>query len=124
MACWICGSAKTRANTNASSPPMATASRPRQMIRFSMGSVAGEAEEVASVVHELVDVRVAAEHRDRALVDADEVVQRDREQGGAGQPEHRLGAGNDQRGGCGGGVRHRAHEASLGSCVPRADGAW
>src|SRR5689334_4887827 len=97
MARWIWGSAKIRANTNANTPPMAPARMPRQMICFSMPSVTGEAEEVPAVVHELVDVGVVAEHRPGALVDADEVVHRDGEQGGAYQPEHGLGTGNDQR---------------------------
>src|SRR5205823_7089490 len=116
MAAWICGSAKIRANTNASRPASAPTSRPRP-ISFRSISVTGETDEVASVVHELVDVHVAAEHRRRTLVDADEVVQRQRAERGAGQPQHGLGHRQDNRGrlrrGDGG------HQGLLrGSCVP------
>src|SRR6266700_4344263 len=96
MAWLITGSAKIRAKTNASSPAMAPASTPRRMSFFSMTdvpgrSVAGETEEVTRVVHELVDDHGLAEHRRRTLVDADEVVHRDREQRGAEQPQQSLG---------------------------------
>src|SRR6266404_3014812 len=97
MALLIRGSAKIRANAKASRPATAPASTPRRMSFFSMpgcpprpGSVAGEAEEMTGVVHELVDLHVAAEHRDSALVDADEVIQGQRDDRGAGQPQGRL----------------------------------
>src|SRR5437868_4834134 len=73
MAALMTGSAKMRANRNASSPAKAPARMPRPM-SFLSTSVAGEAEEVPRVVDELVDGHVVAEHRGHALVDADEVV--------------------------------------------------
>ena len=60
-------------------------------------SVAGETEEVAGVVDELVDVHVLAEDRDGALVDADEVVGGEREERGADQPQHGLRDRQDDR---------------------------
>ena len=51
------------------------------------GSVAGEAEQMARVVYELVHVGVTAEQRHRALVDADEVQRQQRQEGGCRQPE-------------------------------------
>src|SRR6266568_7147486 len=91
------GSAKIRAKANASSPAIAPARTPRTMSFRSMlegtpvRSVAGEADEVPRVVHELVDGHGLAEYRRRALVDADEVVHRDREQRGAEQPQQSPG---------------------------------
>src|SRR5258707_14834035 len=101
MACWIRGSARIRAKTNASTPPTAPAMTPRRMSRFSMSStgrssVAREAEEMAAVVHELVHVGVAAEDRHGALVDADKVVDQQGQQRGAAEPEQRPGEGQDQ----------------------------
>src|SRR6266487_353774 len=105
MALLICGSAKIRENANASRPATAPASTPRRMSFFSMpgvpprcplspglvaGLVAGEAEEMTGVVHELVDHEVAAEHRGGALVDADEVIDGQRDERGPGQPQGRL----------------------------------
>src|SRR5690348_5747925 len=120
------GSAKIRAKANASSPAIAPARRPRTMSFFSMPrkgpvrSVTGEAEEVPCVVHELVDDHGLAEHRRRALVDADEVVHRDREERGAEQPEQPL--GNRQGNRFGGSARSgkNGHLRNLlrGSCVP------
>ena len=60
-------------------------------IGIGVGSVAGEAEEMARVVHEFVHVSVAAEDGGGALVDADEVVDQQRQEHGARQPEHGLG---------------------------------
>ena len=48
-------------------------------------SVAGDAHQVAGVVHELVDVHVVAEHRGGALVDAHEVIEEQAEERGAGE---------------------------------------
>src|SRR6201994_1582329 len=119
------GSAKIRAKAKARRPAIAPARTPRRMSFFSMRGdpgrlVAGEAEEVARVVHELVDDHGLAEHRRRALVHADEVVHRDREERGAEQPEHAL--GNRQGNGFGGGPRggKNGHLGILlrGSCVP------
>src|SRR5215471_4147946 len=89
------GSAKIRANTNATSPPATPASTPRTISFHSTpghppGSVAGEAEEVPSVVHELVDVHVVPAQRHRALVNADEVVHRQGDERGDRQPQRRL----------------------------------
>src|SRR5437764_10305837 len=120
------GSAKIRAKANASSPAIAPARMPRRMSFFSMPAtdpqvrlVAGEAEEVARVVHELVDDHGLAEHREGALVDADEVVHEDREQRGAEQPQQPLGDRQRDRlsGGTWGG--DYGHQSLLrGSCVP------
>src|SRR4051812_12204683 len=100
------GSAKIRANTNATRPATAPASTPRPISCFSIfgcplpgGSVAGEAEEVPAVVEELVDHHALAEHRGRALVDADEVV--DQEGQDRGPDQQGYGAdlgGHDRRG--------------------------
>src|ERR1700756_1090038 len=98
MAAWICGSAKIRANTNANNPPIAPASTPRSTNCFSMfgcpstqaGSVAGETEEVPRVVDELVDDHAVAEHRRGALVDADAVVQGQRDDHRAAEPDQCL----------------------------------
>jgi hypothetical protein len=49
-------------------------------------SVAGKAEQVASVVKEFVNVRVAAEDRRRTLVQADEVDHQQSQDDGAGGP--------------------------------------
>src|SRR3954471_10693153 len=116
MASWMRGSAKIRANTNATSPARMPARAPRAMIRFSMwivpfASVAGEAEEMAAVVDELVHVGVGAEDRHRALVDADEVVEQQGQRGGADQPHQRPGQRNDDGRGDGRGSRRgHAHE--------------
>src|ERR1700750_2345030 len=119
------GSAKIRAKAKARRPAIAPARTPRRMSFFSMRgdpgrSVAGEAEEVPRVVHELVDDHGLAEHRRRALVHADEVVHRDREERGAEQPEQAL--GNRQGDGFGGSPRggKNGHLRILlrGSCVP------
>src|ERR1700712_4196037 len=86
MARSMTGSTKIRATANASTPARAPARRPRPMICFSIvwatrrASVAGEAEEVAGVVHEFVDVHVVAEYRRGALVDSDEVQHDEREE--------------------------------------------
>src|SRR6266568_661042 len=107
MAALMTGSAKIRANTNVSSPPTAPASTPRRMSFFSMpglpagGLVAGEAEEVPGVVDELVDVHVVAGHRQRALVHSDEVVDRQRQEEGGGQPQRRPRQRQHDRSGCG-----------------------
>src|SRR5258706_15909244 len=94
MAALMTGSAKIRANTNASSPPIAPASTPRRMSFFSMpgcpaaaGLVAGEAQEMPGVVGGLVDVHVVAEKRDRAPVNAYEGVHRQRQERRGGQPK-------------------------------------
>ena len=50
-------------------------------------SVAGEAEQVAGVVHELVHMGVAAEDRHRALFDPDEVDDQQRQEHRARQPQ-------------------------------------
>src|SRR5688572_15197229 len=111
MARSISGSAKIRANTNASRPPNAPASNPRRMSLRSMSaslarptsdlrpraSVAGEADEVPRVVHELVHVR-AAEDRGGALLEADEVVRERAADRGGEQPRDRLRDGDDDRG--------------------------
>src|SRR5437868_11298190 len=120
------GSAKIRAKAYASSPAIAPARIPRRMSFFSMPretqvrSVAGEAEEVPRVVHELVDDHGFAEHRRRALVHADEVVHRDREERGAEQPEEPLGNRQGDRfgGSAGGGKNGHLSNLLRGSCVP------
>jgi hypothetical protein len=56
------------------------------------GSVAGESEQMASVVEEFVGVGVAAEDRRRALVHAD-AVHHQQGQDGAGQPRRRADPG-------------------------------
>src|SRR5215470_8571943 len=119
------GSAKIRANANASSPAIAPARTPRMMSFLSMRgdpgrSVAGEAEEVPRVVQELVDDRGLAEHRQGALVDADEVVHRDREQRGTEQPEQPLGdrQGDGLGRGARGGKNGHLYNLLRGSCVP------
>src|SRR5262249_33602021 len=69
---------------------------------------------------ELVDDHGLAEHRRRALIDADEVVHRDREERGAEQPEQALGDRQGDR--LSGNVRRgkNGHLSYLlpGSCVP------
>src|SRR5262245_25561735 len=97
------GSAKIRAKTNAIRPPRAPASTPKPTSFFSMtatpyprrASVAGEAEEVPRVVHELVNHHVVAEHGRRALVQADEVVRHQSEEQRAEQPRGRADGGDD-----------------------------
>src|SRR5712671_3570512 len=124
-------SAKIRAKANASSPAIAPARMPRTMSFFSMPekapvrSVAGEAEEVPRVVHELVDDHGLAEHRRRALVDADEVVHRDREERGTEQPEQTLGNRQGNRLGSSPRRGKNGHLRNLlrGSCVPPSNGA-
>ena len=68
--------------------------------------MAGEAEEVASVMHELVNVRVVAEHRQGALIDADEVIEEHRQTTAPishlAPPESGIATG---RAGCRSGVR-------------------
>jgi hypothetical protein len=59
--------------------------------------VAGEAEKVARVVHELVDVVVAAERRRDALVYSHEVGDDQGEQGREDEPEARLRQRRDDR---------------------------
>src|SRR5690242_430276 len=125
MAAWIAGSARIRANTNATKPASAPASMPRATSCRSMsraGSVAGEAEEVPRVVDELVDLR-AAERRHRALVDADEVVQREGEGRGAGEPPDGPGQRQDDRRGGGAGRGKGGHVASSGIVRPVRGGA-
>src|SRR6266566_274658 len=125
------GSAKIRAKANASRPAIAPARMPRRMSFLSMPatdpvrSVAGEAEEVPRVVHELVDGHGLAEHRRRALVDADEVVHRDREERGAEQPEQTLGERQGNRLGSSARGGKNGHLVNLlrGSCVPSSSGA-
>src|SRR6266478_4799564 len=129
MAWLMTGSAKIRAKTNASSPAMAPASTPRRMSFFSMTdvpgrSVAGEAEEVTRVVHELVDHHGLAEHRRGALIDTDEVVHRQRDHGRADQPQHGPRDRQGNRAGDSAGCGHTAHvEPPPGSCVPSSSGA-
>src|SRR5229473_466352 len=85
------GSMKIRANTNASTPASAPASRPRAITRFCIfgnpRSVAGEAEEMAGVVDELVDVGVATEDGGSTLIDPDEIQHDEGQENGARQPE-------------------------------------
>src|SRR5215469_15835740 len=123
-------SAKIRAKANASRPAIAPARMPRTMSFFSMPtadpvrSVAGEAEEVPRVVHELVDDHGLAEHRRRTLIDPDEVVHRDREERGAEQPQHALGDRQGDRLGRGARGGDYGHQILLrGSCVPSSSGA-
>jgi hypothetical protein len=52
-------------------------------------SVAGEAEQMAGVVEELVYVGIATEHRNSTLVDADEVQRDERQDGRRRQPKGR-----------------------------------
>src|SRR5882762_7759575 len=90
MALPITGSRKIRAKANASTPASAPDSRPRAIMRFSIcfsRSVAGEAEEMASVVDEFVDVGVAAEYGGRALIAANEIQQKQCQENRTGQPE-------------------------------------
>src|ERR1044071_7562406 len=80
----ICGSPKTRPNNHMSTPAarpasMPRISSPRTSFWESTALVAGEAEQVPGVVHELVE-RHAREDRRRALFGADEVEQHDRQQ--------------------------------------------
>src|SRR3954452_764174 len=126
MARWISGSAKIRAKTNASRPPIAPASAPNAMNERGCGtalpcpSVAGEAEEVPRVVHELVDGGVDAEDGHHALVDADEVVRENLQHSRADQPERRAGERDDDgRPGGGGGAGHAAHGVDLPPGIPR-----
>src|SRR5215207_2238533 len=99
----ITGSTNARAKTNAATLAIAPASRPRAIIRFSIvrvlrcGSVAGEAEQVPGVVGELVHRGVAAEHRRRSLIQADEVEHEQGEESRRRQPHHGLG-GRDVQG--------------------------
>ncbi len=53
--------------------------------------VAGETEQMPCVVHEFVHVRVTAEQRHRALVDADEVQRQQRQERGCRQPKRSAG---------------------------------
>ena len=53
--------------------------------------MAGEAEQMASVVHEFVHIGVAAEHRRSTLVQADEVEHEEGEESGRRQPDQGLG---------------------------------
>src|SRR6516162_463132 len=90
MALLMTGSAKMRAKMNPSTPATNPDSAPRRMTRISTNGpggrlVAGEAEEVPRVVHELVDHHVVAEQRGHALVHADEVVDGQRQEHGDGQ---------------------------------------
>src|SRR5690242_5062236 len=126
------GSAKILAKTKPRMPATTPDSAPRRIMRISMGtrlprrSVAGEAEEVPRVVHPLVDHHALAEQRGHALVDADEVVDRQGDEHGDAEdqqhplPGKRLGrhAGLGLAAGYGN-AGHR--EASLGSCVPFVD---
>src|SRR5262249_6170690 len=118
MPALMTGSATIRANTTASSPPAAPASTPRRRSFFSMpgcpaaaGLVAGEAEEMPGVMDELVDVHVVAENRDRALVNADEVIHRQRQQRRGGQPQRSSRQRQDNRPGRGASSRHAVHDA-------------
>src|SRR4051794_16007288 len=79
-----CGSPNTFAKTNASRPAARPASMPRirsprTVFEPSMPLVAGEAEEMASVVDPLVQGHALHDRR-RALLGADEVEQQRRDQ--------------------------------------------
>src|SRR5215469_15011637 len=92
MAWLMTGSANRRAKMNPSTPAANPDSAPRRMTRISISGpggrlVAGEAEEVPRVVHELVDHHVVAEQRGHALVHADEVVDRQRQEHGNAQDQ-------------------------------------
>src|ERR1700745_732694 len=92
MAWSMTGSAKMRAKMNPSTPAANPDSAPRRMRRISISgpryrSVAGEAEEVPRVVHELVDHHVVAEQRGHALIHADEVVDGQRQEHRDGQDQ-------------------------------------
>ena len=83
------GSAHRRAKANASTRAECAgqeAARDYTLLHVS-GSVAGEAEEMPCVVHELVHMGVAAEERHRTLVDADEVQRQQRQESGCRQPQ-------------------------------------
>src|SRR5262249_30992271 len=94
----ICGSPKTLPKVKASSAAKTPTSIPRmrneRIMLSSPRSVAGEAEQVATVVHELVD-EVARDDRGGAFLGADEVVEQQEHQpteDGVGKPlTHRDG---------------------------------
>jgi hypothetical protein len=52
----------------------------QSLLHFDARSVAGECEQMARIVGELVHVHVAAEHRHRALIDTDEIDHQQRQQ--------------------------------------------
>ena len=86
-------------------------------------SVAGEAEEVAGVVDEFVDVGVRSEHRHRALVVTEEVVGQRGDQHGEGEPQRGADGGDVGDGQCpalpGPSRSLRSCQMSFpGSCVP------
>src|SRR4051794_17488634 len=104
MAAWTCGSPKAYAKAKASTPAARPASMPRtSRARTMPASVAGEAEQVAAVVHELVD-EGAGEQRRRALLGADEVHEHDEDHPGEQDVGQQLGGRCDRRGRGGGGA--------------------
>src|SRR4051794_11494894 len=106
MAFWIWGSPKMEANANASSPATAPSSIPRTSRERTMVAcplVAGEAEEVPGVVHELVDGS-AGEQRRGAFFGADEVDQHEHDHAGEDRVRHELARRDDGGRCCGSGV--------------------
>src|ERR1700754_4669841 len=93
------GSPNTRAKTNAISPATRPASIPRTSSDLTIAacrSVAGEAEQVPTVVDELVQ-HFAREHRGGSLVEADEVEQGQEDHPAEQRPRGDL-AQRDRRG--------------------------
>src|SRR5215467_5119490 len=119
MALSTCGSPNSLAKPNASSPAITPTIMPRIRRLLTMGEarlVAGEAEQVPSVVHELMHVH-AGDDGGGALLDPDE-IERQHEQGAEDQPRGDLAHGDRDwpcnRLQCG--IHHG--DISLGSCVP------
>src|SRR2546430_2781878 len=84
MAVLTAGSPAIQATPNSATPAASPAAMPRiSSVLVTAASVAGEAEQVPAVVHELVHVR-AGHDRQGALVHADEV-----DEGQQGEPEER-----------------------------------
>src|SRR6266487_1199331 len=111
IACPTCGSPKIHAKTRARAPAASPASIPRtssvliSMWRRTPRSVAGEAEQVTAVVHELVHV-VPTDQGRRALFGADEVDHKQAENGGEHGPRKDLPQRDADRNGPGPGDGH------------------
>src|SRR5215469_11607314 len=113
-----CGSPNSHAKPNARSPASAPASMPLTSSdrTMALGLMAGEAEQVAPVVDEFVDVH-AGEDRRRALLGADEIERHQTNQPGKDRPRQDF-PQRDGNGGLDTCVMGDGHANYPGSCVP------
>src|SRR5215469_9300095 len=113
-----CGSPNSHAKAKARSPASAPASMPltSSARTMALGLMAGEAEQVPSVVDEFVDVH-AGEDRRRALLGADEIERHQANQPSKDRPRQDF-PQRDRNGGPVACVVGDRHTKSPGACVP------